>query len=264
MAFEESHLSDEEILLTLDGELPPGTIARNQAHLDRCPFCRARTDKLEETLGQFVRLRGENLNARLPPPNAQRALLRARIEEIANAREPWWRHWPYAFGWRHAAAALLFAAVIVAGYFEPRSRAGRHNVPVSIPEPSLTPGAIATSDRNQVCQSTQPKNRIVPVSMQRRVFEEYGIAGAEPQAYEVDYLITPALGGADDIRNLWPQSNSSAVWNARVKDALEDRLRELVCEGSLDLASAQHDISLDWIAAYRKYFHTDEPVPGAR
>jgi hypothetical protein len=97
----------------------------------------------------------------------------------------------------------------------------------------------------------------VPVALQRKIFEEYGIPGAEPRAYEVDYLITPALGGADDIRNLWPQSNSSAVWNAQVKDALEEHLHKLVCEGSLDLVAAQKDISPDWIVAYRKYFHTD-------
>jgi hypothetical protein len=92
------------------------------------------------------------------------------------------------------------------------------------------------------------------------VFEEYGIAGADPRAYEVDYLITPALGGADDIHNLWPHSYSSTVWNAQVKDALEDRLREMVCEGSMDLAEAQREIAGNWIAAYKKYFHTDRPL----
>ena len=131
---------------------------------------------------------------------------------------------------------------------------------MSFPEPSLTPGVTAGLNREQICHAMPPKNRIVPASLQRRVFEEYGIAGAEPRAYEVDYLITPALGGADDIRNLWPQSYSSAVWNARVKDALEDRLHELVCEGQLDLATAQRDISSDWIAAYKKYFQTDRPL----
>ncbi len=137
---------------------------------------------------------------------------------------------------------------------------GFRSVPVSFPEPSLTPGAIATNNRDQICASSEPKNRAVPVSLQHKVFEEYGIPSAEPRAYEVDYLITPALGGSDDIRNLWPQSYSSAVWNARVKDALEDRLHAMVCEGGLDLVAAQHDISSDWIAAYKKYFHTDEPL----
>ena len=49
------------------------------------------------------------------------------------------------------------------------------------------------------------------------------------------------------------------VWNAHVKDELEDRLHELVCDGELDLSTAQHDISADWILAYKKYFHTDRP-----
>jgi hypothetical protein len=84
--------------------------------------------------------------------------------------------------------------------------------------------------------------------------------GADPKSYEVDYLITPALGGADDVGNLWPQSYSATVWNARVKDALEDRLHELVCSGELDLPTAQREISRDWIEAYKKYFHTDKPI----
>jgi len=156
---------------------------------------------------------------------------------------------------------VAFLALLI--YFGPAfaSRQAAHVVPVSFPEPSLTPGVAAAVNLEQVCLAMPPKNRIVPASLQRRVFEEYGIAGAEPRAYEVDYLITPALGGAEDIRNLWPQSYSPAVWNARVKDALEDRLHDMVCEGRLDLATAQRDISSDWIAAYKKYFQTDRPLP---
>jgi hypothetical protein len=78
----------------------------------------------------------------------------------------------------------------------------------------------------------------------------------------VDYLITPALGGADDIHNLWPESNRATGWNAQVKDALEDHLRELVCEGQVDLQTAQRDIATNWIEAYKKYFHTDRPLAG--
>ncbi len=98
------------------------------------------------------------------------------------------------------------------------------------------------------------------MALQRKVLEEYGIAGAEPRAYEIDYLVTPALGGADDIRNLWPHSYSATAWNAAVKDALEDRLRDMVCDGSLDLTQAQKEIAGNWIAAYKKYFHTERPL----
>jgi hypothetical protein len=119
--------------------------------------------------------------------------------------------------------------------------------------------------REQVCRASNTKNKDVSGALQRKVFEEYGIRTAEPRAYEVDYLITPALGGADDIHNLWPESSGSTVWNAQVKDALEDHLRDLVCSGQLELATAQHEIAVNWIEAYKKYFHTDRPIDaGAR
>ncbi|HEX7139976.1 MAG TPA: hypothetical protein VF219_19140, partial [Vicinamibacterales bacterium] len=47
---------------------------------------------------------------------------------------------------------------------------------------------------------------------------------------------------------------------ARVKDDLERLLPRMVCEGRLELAVAQHDIAVDWIAAYKKYFHASTPL----
>ena len=114
--------------------------------------------------------------------------------------------------------------------------------------------------RGAVCAQVNVKNKTVPVALQRQVFKEYGIEGADPHGYEVDYLVTPALGGADDIHNLWPQSYTSTVWNAEVKDALEDYLRDRVCNGTLELTKAQREIADNWIAAYKKYFHTDQPL----
>jgi hypothetical protein len=72
--------------------------------------------------------------------------------------------------------------------------------------------------------------------------------------------ITPALGGSDDIRNLWPHSYSATKWNARVKDELEDCLHALVCEGQLDPSTAQREIAGNWIMAYKKHMHTDQPL----
>jgi hypothetical protein len=67
-------------------------------------------------------------------------------------------------------------------------------------------------------------------------------------------------GGVEDIHNLWPEPYTSPRWNAHVKDALEERLHEMVCGGELDLSTAQRDIATDWIAAYKKYSHTDRPL----
>ena len=77
--------------------------------------------------------------------------------------------------------------------------------------------------------------------------------------YELDYLITPELGGAPTVQNLWPQRYASRTWNAPVKDQLERLLPRLVCDGTITLETAQREIAADWIAAYRKYFRTDVP-----
>ncbi len=157
-----------------------------------------------------------------------------------------------------AAAALGLIGLATALYLA--VGVGRNGgVVFAAPRANLTPGAVVLLSKQQVCSTERANNRQVPAALQRRVFEAYGISTADSRAYEVDYLVTPALGGSDDIRNLWPQSYSSTVWNAHVKDALEQHLRDMVCAGDLDLATAQRDLAQDWIAAYKKYFHTDRP-----
>lgn len=257
MLTQNSHLTDQDLLLSADGELRPDRAMQVALHLSQCWFCRARKQEMEQAIVDFIRLHREHLDPLLPPAAGSRALLKARLAETASVSLSGGKRLLKVFDWKQA-AAVLFVAVFATSYYlwcpTPSSRQ------ISSPEPSLTPGAIAIVNREQVCNSAWPINRAVPKPVQRKVFEEYGIPEADPQAYEVDYLISPALGGADDIRNLWPQSYSATAWNAYVKDALEDRLRELVCSGQLDLAMAQRDISSDWIAAYRKYFHTDKPM----
>ncbi len=266
MPSRQSHLTDEELLLAADGELPPSRTVEAAAHLAECWPCRARKQEIEEAIVDFVRLHRGRLDPLLPSAAGPRALLKAQLAEMSSQTQQ--KQWLLAATWRYAAALLLLAVAIAGGYHY--WNAGRPALPwrasrqTALPQPSLTPGAVATVDREQVCRSAWPKNRGVPLPLQRKVFEEYGIESPEPRAYEVDYLITPALGGADDIRNLWPQSYSDNTWNARVKDTLEDHLRDLVCSGQLDLATAQRDISSDWIAAYQKYFHTKKPLETAR
>ena len=41
------------------------------------------------------------------------------------------------------------------------------------------------------------------------------------------------------------------VPGAHTKDRLENRLHKLVCSGTITLGEAQHEISTNWIAAYR-------------
>jgi hypothetical protein len=92
-----------------------------------------------------------------------------------------------------------------------------------------------------VCSASFSTNDpAVPDPLKQGVLKAYRLHDVSANAYEIDYLVTPQLGGAADIRNLWPQPSLNTVWNARVKDALEDRLHDLVCSGQLGLATAQH------------------------
>ncbi len=129
------------------------------------------------------------------------------------------------------------------------------------PNRDLTPGATRPVTRTEICSAGyRDMNRMVSPAVQQEVFRKYGIPVALKKDYEVDYLITPELGGADVMQNLWPEPYSSTDWGAHVKDALEDRLHRMVCEGTIDLATAQHEMAGDWISAYKKYFHTDKPL----
>jgi hypothetical protein len=268
MLSEESHLSDQELLLAVDGELAPRDAGGVQSHLAACWTCRARKQEIEGAMSELIRVQRQTLDMPLPPADGPRALLKAQLAQLAETQPtrgilsrlfwPWKLSWPTISWAVTAALALVVAAYLLSHGWAERSAV--RTVAVTIPNPSLTPGATVLVSRGEVCRETNTKNKAVPVALQRRVFDEYGIQAAQPSAYEVDYLITPALGGADDIHNLWPQSYAETVWNAQVKDALEDHLRDLVCDGELDLATAQREIATNWIEAYKKYFHTDRPL----
>lgn len=258
-------MSDQDLLRSLDGELSPGEAKRVEAHLADCGACRARRQEIETSLGEFVLLHEQLADFRIRPADGPRAVLKARLSQLTETPKTAWqrglRHFSWRAGWAALAAAMIAIAILS---FQRLSHRDAPFLAVTVPNPSLTPGATVLLSREQVCRATSINNKVVPAALQRRVFEEYGIRQAEPRAYEIDYLVTPALGGADDIHNLWPESNRATLWNAEVKDMLEDYLRNRVCAGEMDLATAQHEIATDWIRAYKKYFHTDRPLTAYR
>jgi hypothetical protein len=256
----ESHLSDRELVMAMDGELTRDDTKRVESHLESCWTCRSRKQDLERAITAFVHLYRNHPELQLPPSAGPRAMLKARLAELAQAHPvPW--HKPANMlrcRWVTAAAfGFLGAAIFAHGYLVERRAP---DVVLAAPNPTLTPGAAVMENPINLCRESMPKNKAVPSSIRRRVFEEYGVANAPAKAYEVDYLITPALGGSDDIQNLWPHSYANTEWNAKVKDALEDRLRNLVCQGKVDLSTAQREIATNWIEAYKRYFHTEHPL----
>jgi hypothetical protein len=274
MLREPFHLSDQDILLVVDGEMSGRRARQARAHLTACWPCRSRLGELEGTIAEFGALHRSTLDPTLPSSTGSRALLKARLAEAAAA--PSANRWPRLLQLLppHRAAAYICVAVItvLGGAFLWRDAQRQGSVPsdlslasLTIPNHSLTPGATRPVTIGDVCSMAHEEVvRDVPNSLRQRVFREYGIVNARPEDYEIDYLIAPGLGGAEDIHNLWPEPTSSSVWNAHVKDALEERLHQLVCSGELDLPTAQQAIASDWITAYKKYLGTDRYVSQTR
>ena len=259
----DQHISHSELLAAADGELDGARAAKVREHLVACWSCRTQMKTIEDTIAAFIHAHQESSQA--PLADGPRALLRARLAELANQAPS--SHDRFAdfflqgnrLAWVGGMMAALTAILVVVGIIQVSQQTYR-----LMPDPKLTPGAIASVSEADICPGgTQILERhvhVIPASVGREVFDRYGIERPKARAYELDYLIAPELGGADDPRNYWPEPYGISEWNAHVKDALEDRLHQLVCDKKLSLATAQHDIASNWIAAYKKYFRTDRPL----
>jgi hypothetical protein len=265
MRAEEQHLTHEQLVRAADRELAPAEAPDLQRHLAACADCRERTDAMAASIAELAHAYRQ-ASEDPPPPNAfARGKLKASLAEAQAAlRGSRWRGFS-GRRWATAAMAILLVALGIRFAWE-RIQLHVGSPPgvaeaagPLIPDARLTPGAVRSLTATQVCTAGAPAENRPPSALEKAVFHEYGMDGAEPNAFEVDHLITPALGGSDDIRNLWPEAYSSE-WNAHVKDELEDYLHTEVCTGKIDLPTAQREISTNWISAYQKYFHTDRPL----
>jgi len=270
MKNENVHPSDQQLLLFADGELAPREAGKLRDHLHACWGCRGRMAQLEITIAEFMQAHRRTLDLQLPPIDGSRAQLKACMAERARSAQQ--RH---RFSLLSAprvrriayACALIILAVLGARTVQRFAAVRQAALPMNaelLPNPRFTPGATTGVAIGSICSMNDDEVVApVPGGLQQRVFEEYGIAGAPAANYEVDYLITPGLGGADDIRNLWPEPRYDTEWNSFVKDQLEDYLHHAVCGGRVSLPVAQREIATNWIAAYKKYFHTERPVAEA-
>ena len=275
MRGERSHPTDQELLQASDGELSNRSASAIRNHLRACWECRARAAQMESAIREFTRAHRQDLDPQLPLIEGSRALLKARLAETsARPLGGSWQRFLRMGGPLGTVAYVCGMALVVAVLGKlalqlVRSDAapfGNRVAPAGIslelePDRKLTPGATRIVAIGEVClMAHEEVVRQVPATLRQTVLREYGVGEAQTKDYEIDYLITPGLGGADDIHNLWPEPRKTGTWNARVKDDLEERLHEMVCSGRVDLPTAQREIATDWIGAYKKYFHSDKPL----
>ncbi len=156
----------------------------------------------------------------------------------------------------HKAAAGELAALLAADApldpLAPRTKASGCVAERASPDPSCTPGAVfANATLERICVPGYTREvRSVSEKLRRSVFREYGIPYPQPRgSYEVDHLIPLALGGNNDIANLFPQEAKPAPGFPE-KDLVEVYLREEVCAFRVDPSVAQARIASDWPAIY--------------
>ncbi|HTR48168.1 MAG TPA: zf-HC2 domain-containing protein [Verrucomicrobiae bacterium] len=266
----ERHLTDSEALLQVDGELASRRGDEVREHLAGCAACRAKVEEVKALMAAFAGAYRSSLDGLVPSSDASRSRLRAHMAAASGERGGWWRREVAgalpAPAWAYLVAAIALGAVLLGLRYqaqrpsEAREGGSEYISGPLVPDTRLTPGAVGAVTVGQVCAMAEVVASEAPASVRQVVFHEYGLDGAPTQEYEVDHLITPGLGGTDDIRNLWPEPHGNTTWNSYVKDELEDHLHDLVCQGKLDLGTAQHDMATNWISAYKKYFHTDQPL----
>ena len=124
-----------------------------------------------------------------------------------------------------------------------------------IPNPKLTPGRVATSDKDR---------QGVTIAMEQKVFRRYHLPWERRAEFKIDHLIPRELGGADTIDNLWPQKIHAKPYGTDRKELLTEVLLQKVRTRKMRLAQAQEEIRRDWIDAFIHHVGMVYLKPGLR
>lgn len=123
------------------------------------------------------------------------------------------------------------------------------------PDPVLTPGAVRTTDKAEICGHTTGEFRDVTATEKVAARRAYGLMSAHagwcvgPEGCEIDHAIPLVVGGGNptgSIANLWPQ-RSTGPNNYHVKDRCEAAAGRALCAGKLTVQEAQDMFRTDWI-----------------
>jgi hypothetical protein len=267
----EEHPSDETLLRGIDSELSIRDQTALDQHLSRCEHCGVRRSELESIAGDLRRMCRREISTRTVDAAALRARIQTGMAELGAAldRSWWWRLRRGILTVPLAARVVVSVALVVfmlqwtwprGGIIPSWSTPAAPIATEGLPIRALTPGMAVDVSIDTLCAGQPAAREPIPPSLRQAVLRQYRMEQIAEHEYELDYLITPELGGVADQRNLWPERYTAGVWNARVKDDLEELLPQLVCRGTLALSTAQRDIATDWIAAYKKYFRTAVPI----
>ena len=125
------------------------------------------------------------------------------------------------------------------------------------PDRQCSPGAYYKKlTKKVICSPTFRTGPIRKVrqSLKFNVERAYGMEAKKyGSALEIDHIISLELGGSNDVANLFPEG-LFAHPGYRIKDKLENKLHDLVCDGTMTLRAVRRGIASDWQKLYRKVF----------
>jgi hypothetical protein len=124
---------------------------------------------------------------------------------------------------------------------------------ISLPQRTLTPGAVTTTDANHVC-TVQPHSTVpqLTTTLQTAIYAAYGdTSPAALHKHTLDWLVPYDLGGAGVKANVWPAATAGTGFYQKIQT--DDILRQLVCRRQLTLAQAQTALETNWYSAWLRY-----------
>lgn len=153
-----------------------------------------------------------------------------------------------------AAVALVIALAAIPAWAQVRD----------VPDPQLTPGAVATTDQADVCAvenglTYSKRHRLSQNEQTKRlVLQRYGVPWSDRARVEDDHIIPLCAGGSDDTANRWPQYREGVTWKSGDKDLLEAAgCRALCGSHTMTLQQVQALFMPDWRVAFCGFWPDD-------
>src|SRR5262249_46137484 len=103
------HLSDQQLVLSIDGELSARDENRVREHLSACWSCRVRQREFEAAIAYFVRVHERDVEA-TGPSDGPRSLLRTQLAQLArppSGRSGWFSNLSFSPSWKTTLSVLI-------------------------------------------------------------------------------------------------------------------------------------------------------------
>lgn len=178
---ENSDLSDEHLLMELDGELSADDKAIVCAHLEACWECRARCGKIEAAIKEFVGVHLQDFDGEPSPAGRRLGFLRAKLApfESATASGSAGLRGPMKIAAAALTITVLFSSVVV--FLRHRLESRPAPVEVCLPDSRLTPGAATPANTQAVRSRAGPTRNRSELDRRLREILPYGsAAGGTP------------------------------------------------------------------------------------